>query len=212
MPPLPASLGLFVIAALALLLTPGPAVLYIVTRSVDQGRRAGFVSVLGVHLGTLVHIAAAAAGLSALLAASAVAFGAVKYFGGAYLVYLGVRRLLERPATSTVAPAGAPRLGRAVLDGFVVNLLNPKTALFFLAFLPQFVDVERGHVGVQVLELGLLFIGLGLCTDGLYAFGAGTAARWLRGHLRFLGGERWVAGGMYIGLGVAATFATAQRK
>ena len=108
--------------------------------------------------------------------------------------------------------AGAPRLGRAVLDGFVVNLLNPKTALFFLAFLPQFVDVERGHVGVQVLELGLLFIGLGLCTDGLYAFGAGTAARWLRGHPRFLGGERWVAGGMYIGLGVAATFATAQRK
>ena len=212
MPPLPASLGLFVIAALALLLTPGPSVLYIVTRSVDQGRRAGFVSVLGVHLGTLVHIAAAAAGLSALLAASAVAFGAVKYFGGAYLVYLGVRRLLERPATSTVAPAGAPRLGRAVLDGFVVNLLNPKTALFFLAFLPQFVDVERGHVGVQVLELGLLFIGLGLCTDGLYAFGAGTAARWLRGHPRFLGGERWVAGGMYIGLGVAATFATAQRK
>ena len=154
----------------------------------------------------------AAAGLSALLAASAVAFGAVKYLGGAYLVYLGVRRLLERSASSPVARAGAPRLGRTVLDGFVVNLFNPKTALFFLAFLPQFVDVERGHVGVQVLELGLLFIGLGLCTDGLYAFGASTAARWLRGHPRFLAGERWVAGGMYIGLGVAATFATAQRK
>ncbi len=209
--PLPASLGLFVLAALVLLLTPGPAVLYIVTRSVDQGRRAGFVSVLGVHLGTLVHIAAAAAGLSALLAASAVAFGAVKYLGGAYLVYLGVRRLLARSAPGPGARARAPRLGRAVLDGFVVNLLNPKTALFFLAFLPQFVDVERGHVGVQVLGLGLVFIALGLCTDGLYAFGAGTAARWLRGHPRFLAGERWVAGGMYIGLGVAATFATAHR-
>jgi len=209
--PLPASLGLFVLAALVLLLTPGPAVLYIVTRSVDQGRRAGFVSVLGVHLGTLVHIAAAAAGLSALLAASAVAFGAVKYLGGAYLVYLGVRRLLARSAPGPGARARAPRLSRAVLDGFVVNLLNPKTALFFLAFLPQFVDVERGHVGVQVLGLGLVFIALGLCTDGLYAFGAGTAARWLRGHPRFLAGERWVAGGMYIGLGVAATFATAHR-
>src|SRR5207237_967593 len=122
-------------------------------------------------------------------------------------------RSCSRPAPpcSTSSPAAWTR-GGGGLDGFVGNLLNPKTALFFLAFLPQFVDVERGHVGVQVLELGLLFIGLGLCTDGLYAFGAGTAARWLRGHPRFLGGERWVAGGMYIGLGVAATFATAQRK
>jgi threonine/homoserine/homoserine lactone efflux protein len=209
-PPI-AGLGLFVVAALLLLITPGPAVLYIVTRSMDQGRRAGLVSVLGVHAGTLVHIAAAAAGLSAVLMASATAFSIVKYLGAAYLVYLGVRRLLDRSVLRT-AEAPPLRLRRALLDGFVVNLLNPKTALFFLAFLPQFVDVGRGGVGVQILVLGLVFVALGLVTDGLYALGAGSAARWLRGSPRLLGSERWVSGGMYIGLGVAAAFAGNQRK
>jgi threonine/homoserine/homoserine lactone efflux protein len=202
--------GLFVLAALALLLTPGPAVLYIVARSVEAGRRAGLASVLGVHAGTLVHIAAAAAGLSALLAASATAFAAVKYLGAAYLVVLGVRRLLDGSAPSALARPGALRLRRAVLDGFVVNVLNPKTALFFLAFLPQFVDLSRGRVGLQVLGLGLLFVGLGLVTDTAYALGAGTAARWLRGHPRWTSSERWLSGGMYIGLGLAA--ALAERK
>jgi threonine/homoserine/homoserine lactone efflux protein len=210
LPPI-AGLGLFVVAALLLLITPGPAVLYIVTRSMDQGRRAGLVSVLGVHAGTLVHIAAAAAGLSAVLMASATAFSIVKYLGAAYLVYLGVRRLLDR-SVLRAAEAPALRLRRAFLDGFVVNLLNPKTALFFLAFLPQFVDVGRGGVGVQILVLGLAFVALGLVTDGLYALGAGSAARWLRGSPRLLGSERWVSGGMYIGLGVAAAFAGNPRK
>src|SRR5436190_18419519 len=187
-----AGLGLFVVAALLLLITPGPAVLYIVTRSMDQGRRAGLVSMLGVHAGTLVHIAAAAAGLSALLMASATAFSVVKYLGAGYLVYLGVRRLLDRSTLAAERPP-AVRLRRAFMDGFVVNLLNPKTGLFFLAFLPQFADVSRGHVGVQVLVLGLIFVGLGLVTDGLYAFGAGTAARWLRASPRFLASERWVS-------------------
>ncbi|HEX7787633.1 MAG TPA: LysE family translocator, partial [Methylomirabilota bacterium] len=133
------SLGLFVLAALVLLLTPGPAVLYIVTRSIDQGRRAGLVSVAGVHVGTLAHILAAAVGLSALLAASATAFSVVKYLGAAYLIYIGVRRLLDRRPPAAVG-AGAPRrLRRAFVDGVIVNVLNPKTALFFLAFLPQFV-------------------------------------------------------------------------
>ncbi|HET7339956.1 MAG TPA: LysE family translocator [Methylomirabilota bacterium] len=205
-------LGLFAIAALALLVTPGPAVLYIVARSVEAGRRAGLASVLGVHAGTLVHIAAAAAGLSALLAASATAFGIVKYLGAAYLVVLGVRRLRARAAPGTIRPARPVRLRRAVLDGFVVNVLNPKTALFFLAFLPQFVDVARGRVGLQVLALGLVFVALGLVTDSAYALGAGTAARWLRGHPRWVGRERWLSGGMYIGLGLAAALATSQRK
>src|SRR6266850_263750 len=199
-------LGLFVVAALLLLITPGPAVLYIVTRSMDQGRRAGLVSMLGVHAGTLVHIAAAAAGLSALLMASATAFSLVKYLGAAYLVYLGVRRLRDRAAATAERPP-AVLLRRAFVDGFVVNLLNPKTGLFFLAFLPQFVDVARGGVGAQILVLGLVFVGLGLVTDGLYALGAGTAAAWLRSSQRFLASERWISGSMYIGLGVAATFA-----
>jgi threonine/homoserine/homoserine lactone efflux protein len=205
MPPA-AGLGLFVVAALLLLLTPGPAVLYIVTRSIDQGRRAGLVSMLGVHCGTLVHIAAAAAGLSALLMASATAFSVVKYLGAGYLVYLGVRRLLDRSTLAADRPA-AVSLRRAFVDGFVVNLFNPKIALFFLAFLPQFADVARGRVGVQILALGLIFVALGMVTDGLYAVGAGTAARWLRASPRFLASERWVSGGMYIGLGLAATFA-----
>jgi threonine/homoserine/homoserine lactone efflux protein len=130
--PLPdaTSLGIFVLAALVLLLTPGPAVLYIVARTIDQGRRAGLVSMLGVHAGTLVHVAAAAAGLSAVLAASATAFSAVKFMGAAYLVYLGIRRILERPAASRSAAARRPRLGRAFIDGVVVNVLNPKTGLF----------------------------------------------------------------------------------
>src|SRR5437868_2529285 len=134
-----AGLGLFVVAALLLLITPGPAVLYIVTRSMDQGRRAGLVSMLGVHAGTLVHIGAAAAGLSALLMASATAFSVVKYLGAAYLVYLGVRRLRDRSTRAAARPP-AVRLRRAFVDGVVDNLLNPKTALLFLASLPQFAD------------------------------------------------------------------------
>jgi threonine/homoserine/homoserine lactone efflux protein len=207
----PAGLALFVVAALVLLLTPGPAVLYIVARSLDQGRRAGLVSVLGVHLGTFVHIAAAAAGLSALLAASATAFEIVKYLGAAYLVYLGVRRFLDG-ARPTRGDGDTADLRRAFLDGVVVNILNPKTALFFLAFLPQFVDVSRGRVGIQILGLGLIFVALGLVTDGLYAVGAGSAARWLRGSPRFLASERWIAGTMYVGLGVAAGLAGGARK
>ena len=207
-----ASLGLFIAAALVLLITPGPAVLYIVARSIDQGRRAGLVSMLGVHAGTLVHVAAAAAGLSALLAASATAFSVIKYLGAAYLILLGVRRLLDR-TTSVTSPRPERRhLRRAFLDGVVVNVLNPKTALFFLAFLPQFVITARDDVGAQILGLGLLFVALGVVTDGLYAVGAGTAAHWLRGNPQFVRSERWVSGSMYIGLGVVAAFSSSHRK
>jgi threonine/homoserine/homoserine lactone efflux protein len=206
------NLGIFVAAALVLLVTPGPAVLYIVTRSVDQGRRAGLVSMLGVHVGTLAHVAAAAAGVSALLAASATAFSVVKYLGAAYLVYLGARRLLDRKPRSAATELQARPLRRAFLDGIVVNVLNPKTGLFFLAFLPQFADVVRGSVGAQILGLGLLFVMLGAVTDGLYAVSAGAAAQWLRGNPRFLAGERWISGSMYVGLGVAAALSSGNRK
>ncbi|HKW92698.1 MAG TPA: LysE family translocator [Methylomirabilota bacterium] len=206
------SLGLFVIAALVLLLTPGPAVLYIVTRSIDQGRRAGLVSVLGVHVGTLAHIFAAAAGLSALLAASATAFGVVKYLGAAYLIYIGVRRLLDRSSVAAAAPGEPRRLRRAFLDGVVVNVLNPKTGLFFLAFLPQFVTVARGQVGAQIVCLGVVFVLLGAVTDSLYALTAGSAARWLRGKPGFLASGRWISGGLYIGLGLVAAMSSNHRK
>lgn len=206
------SLGLFVIAALVLLLTPGPAVLYIVTRSIDQGRRAGLVSVLGVHVGTLAHIFAAAAGLSALLAASATAFGVVKYLGAAYLIYIGVRRLQDRRTIATGTPAPPKRLRRAFVDGVIVNVLNPKTALFFLAFLPQFVTVSHGHVGAQIVCLGVVFVLLGAVTDSLYALSAGSAAQWLRARPGFLASERWISGSLYIGLGVVAAMSSNQRK
>lgn len=209
--PGPASLAVFVSAALVLLLVPGPAVLYIFARSVEQGRLAGFISVIGIHTATLVHIAAAALGLSAILASSALAFGVIKYAGAAYLIWLGLRKLLGRGRESTVAVA-QHKYGRLFRDGFVVNLLNPKTALFFLAFLPQFVDVSRGHVAMQIAFLGLLFTLIGFVTDACYALAAGTAGGWLkrnRGYLRF---ERYISGFLFIGLGLTAAFAGNQRK
>lgn len=200
-------------AAVVLLLTPGPAVLYIVTRSVDQGRRAGLISVLGVHAGTLVHVAAAAAGLSAVLVASATAFSVVKYLGAAYLIYLGIRQLIARaPEPTDVTLAAAPRLSRAFIDGFIVNVLNPKTALFFLAFLPQFVTVSAGAVPMQIACLGLVFCALGLLTDGLYALTAGSAAQWLRARRGVALTRRWIPGTMYIGLGLATALSPSNRK
>jgi threonine/homoserine/homoserine lactone efflux protein len=208
-----ASLGVFAAAAIALLLTPGPAVLYIVARSVEQGRVAGLAAVCGIVTGTLVHVLAATVGLSALLASSALAFGFVKYAGAAYLVYLGVRRIFansDAPAARAALPRRALR--RLYRDGFVVNLLNPKTALFFLAFLPQFVDPSRGAVAFQVAFLGLLFAAMGLVSDGLYALAAGTAGQWFKRNVRVLRFERYVTGSVFIGLGAAAAYAGAGRK
>src|SRR5437763_7497522 len=161
------TMALFLLAALGLLLIPGPSVLYIITRSVAQGRRAGPASVLGVELASLTHAAAAALGLSALLLTSALAFSVVKYLGAAYLIYLGVRTLLSRHESSQTpvpAPKSFPQL---FAQGYLVQLLNPKTALFFYAFLPQFVDHARGAVTGPVLVFGVLFVFLACCTESL---------------------------------------------
>jgi threonine/homoserine/homoserine lactone efflux protein len=205
------TLALFVAAALALLLVPGPAVLYIVARSVEQGRAAGLVSVVGVHLGSLVHIAAAAIGLSSLLVSSALAFNVVKYLGAAYLVYLGVRAFLTRAEPEEVQVRPAP-LRKLLRQGAVVNILNPKTALFFLAFLPQFVDPEAGYAAVQIVFFGLVFVALGFVTDGLYALVAGTAGNWLRSSRGYLAMRRYVSGTVFIGLGLAAAFSGSRQK
>jgi len=152
-------------------------------------------------------------GLSAVLVASATAFRVVKYLGAAYLLYLGVRQLLSRVADPVEATlATPPHLRRAFVDGFVVNVLNPKTALFFLAFLPQFVTVSRGAVPAQIIGLGVVFVALGLLTDGLYALTAGTAARWLRARRGVALARRWIPGTMYIGLGLATAFSGNNRK
>ena len=211
--PSAASIGVFSIAAILLLLTPGPAVLYIVARSVEQGRIAGLASVCGITTGTLVHVLAAALGLSALLASSALAFAVVKYAGAGYLIYIGVRRILSRsdlPASPLKLPERS--LGRLYRDGFLVNLLNPKTALFFLAFLPQFVDPSRGAVAAQITFLGVLFTLMGLTSDSLYALIAGTAGRWVKRNGQYLRWERYVTGGVFIGLGVTAAVAGNGRK
>ncbi|MFI6320300.1 LysE family translocator [Nonomuraea sp. NPDC050556] len=193
------TLALFCAATLALLLVPGPAVVYIVTRSVAQGRGAGLVSVLGIHLGTLVHVLAAALGISALLAASATAFTIVKYLGVAYLVYLGVRALLRKDGGDLVELKVHSKR-RLFWEGFVVNVLNPKTAIFFLAFLPQFVDTGAPVVP-QILLLGAVFTGMGMVSDGAFAFLSSALAGKLRSSDRARRRLDVTSGLVYLGLG-----------
>jgi threonine/homoserine/homoserine lactone efflux protein len=199
-------------AALALLLVPGPAVLCIVTRSIHQDRRAGLVSVLGIHLGTIVHITAATVGLSALLVSSATAFTAVKLAGAAYLIGLGLWTLVSRRTDTEVALSGERRLRRVFAQGIVVNVLNPKTALFFLAFLPQFVDPHHGRAWLQIAVLGLTFAGLGMVTDSIWTLAAGTAGDVLRQSRRFALVQRYVSGSVFVGLGVVTAFAGSGRS
>ena len=199
-------LTLFIVAAFILLVTPGPAVLYIVARSIDQGRMAGIVSTLGIGLGTLLHVIAAALGVSALLVSSALAFNIIKYLGAIYLIYLGVRRLLTHEKLQQPTVIEHKRLSRIFYQGVLVNLLNPKTALFFFAFLPQFVDVARGSVAGQIISLGVIFIAMGILSDGLYALLAGTLGNWLKGNLYFIRAERYFAGTVFIALGVTTAF------
>lgn len=213
--------GLFVAAALALTLVPGPAVLYIIARSVEGGRPAGLVSVLGITVGGLLHTVFAAVGLSAILASSATAFSVVKWLGVAYLVWLGARTIFSRNDTpdksvegNRTPPRARRSLRRVFWQGLLVDLLNPKVALFFLAFLPQFVDPSRGSAWAQILVLGLTFAAVGLCTDGLYALLSGTTADWLRrasGNAGFRRLQRYLSGVVYLALG-AATAVTGSGK
>lgn len=205
-------LSLFFITAFVILVTPGPAVLYIIARSVDQGRLAGIVSTLGVGLGTTFHVAAAALGLSALLASSATAFGVLKYLGAAYLTYLGVRKLLQRDLDADRWVRAPEALGRIFWQGVVVNVLNPKTALFFLAFLPQFIDVARGPLAVQMIVLGLVFVAMGILSDGVWALFAGSAGNWLKSHVGFLRAQRYFAGSVLIALGMFMALSGQARK
>jgi threonine/homoserine/homoserine lactone efflux protein len=206
------SLLLFVSTALVLLAIPGPAVLYVTSRSIGQGRSAGFVSALGIGVGTLVHAAAAAVGLSALLMSSAIAFSAVKYLGAGYLIYLGVQKLRREESLAPSEEAPRTKLSRVFGQGIVVNILNPKTALFFFAFLPQFVDASRGHVALQILVLGTLFAAMGITSDSLWALFAGTVAHRLNRNSRWNRTQRYVSGGMLISLGVATALAGSGSK
>ena len=202
---------MFIAAALALLIMPGPAVLYIVARSIDQGSRAGLISTLGISVGALFHIGAAALGVSAILAASATAFSMMKYLGAAYLIYLGMRRLM---AKDEIQPGVTKlrSLKQVFLQGIWVNVLNPKTALFFFAFLPQFVDASRGQVAGQIVLLGAMFVALGMLSDGLYALLAGRLGHLLKGSLAFLRVQRYLTGGIYIALGLTTALSGSGKK
>jgi threonine/homoserine/homoserine lactone efflux protein len=167
---------------------------------------------LGIVLGTLCHVLAAALGISAVLASSALAFQFVKYLGAGYLIYLGIKTLRTTDQPSLEARGGETGLARIFGQGFLVNLLNPKTALFFLAFLPQFVDPARGHVTLQILQLGMLFALMGWCSDSTYALIAGTVAERIRGSLRLRRIQRKVSAGGLIALGLASAFSGARSK
>ena len=210
--PSSSSLFLFVSAALLLLMIPGPAVFYIVGRSIGHGRSAGLVSALGISVGSLVHTAAAAVGLWALLMSSAIAFAAVKYLGAAYLIYLGIQKLRREEPLELSGGAPSVKLSRLFAQGIVVNVLNPKAALFFFAFLPQFVDPGRGNVAGQILFLGVLFALLGITTDSFWALTAGTVGNLFRRNPRAMRTQRYVSGGMLISLGVATAFAGSYAK
>jgi threonine/homoserine/homoserine lactone efflux protein len=206
------SLSVFLLAALGLLLIPGPAVLYIVTRSVTQGKSAGLASVLGIELATLCHAVAAAFGLSAVLLASSLAFDLVKYLGAAYLVYLGIRTIFSKTGSLDTASSPPQSLSQMFKKGFLVNLLNPKTALFFYAFLPQFVDPSRGSSVLQILFLGAMFAVLATITDSTYALVSSGVGRMIMRQAGFQRIQKYVTGGIYISLGVAAAVTGSGKK
>jgi threonine/homoserine/homoserine lactone efflux protein len=208
--PSASTLAAFAAAAFVLIAVPGPNMIYLVARSLGEGRRAGLLSALGIETGTLVHTAAAAVGLSAVLASSATAFAVVKYLGAAYLVYLGLRALLGRGEGHA---AGAPPVsGRHVYrQALLTQVLNPKVAIFFLAFLPQFIDPDRA-AATQILVLGATLVVMGLAIGAFTALAAGTLSERLgarRGGGRPWG--RWASGAVYLALGAYAAVSPGHR-
>ncbi|MGI8789614.1 MAG: LysE family translocator [Actinomycetota bacterium] len=199
------------LASLALAIVPGPAVLYIVTRSVSQGRAAGVVSVAGIHVGTCAHVIAAALGLSALLMRSVVAFSVVKYAGAAYLVYLGIRTLRRTDGEGERVVLREQSLRRVFNQGIVVNVLNPKTALFFFAFLPQFIEPGNGQEALQILLLCLIFIAVAFASDVMYALVSSGLSDRLRSNARFARHQRIFSGWIYVALGVSTALSGNRR-
>lgn len=201
------SLTLFVLAGLALNVTPGPDMLYVAARGASEGRAAGIASALGIGAGTLVHIALVAGGLAAVLTAVPVAYTAIRIAGALYLIYLGVRALLSRQAAAVGAlqPASLWVIFR---QGVITNVLNPKVALFFLAFLPQFVDPSRGSTALQVVLLGLLFDTTGTIVNLLVALFSSRAAGRLRSPGRGSRVMQRLTGGVFVALGLRLAWST----
>jgi threonine/homoserine/homoserine lactone efflux protein len=199
------SLTLFIAASWVLILTPGPDTLYVLTRGIAQGKQAGVISALGVTLGIFVHTLAAAFGLALVLQTSVLAFLIVKYVGALYLLYLGIKALKDR--SSLTLASHQPRHLRVLFgQGVLSNVTNPKVALFFLAFLPQFVHPEHGSVPVQMIVLGLLFAFFGVTYLSVVGYSAGHVGAWIAQHPRALKPLRWATGGVFLGLGLRLAF------
>lgn len=208
--PAPETIVLFMTAALLLNVTPGPSIIYVMSRSVGQGTPAGLVSALGLGTGSLVHAGAAALGLSVIIAYSPLVYASVKYLGAGYLVYLGARMLLSRDGKLPHALAVRVALPHVFWQGVITELLNPKIALFFLSFLPQFVDPARGSVAVQTLSFGLLFHVTGVPINILVAVAGGAIAGWFSRHPVFERVRNALAGAVLVGLG--ARLALGERR
>jgi len=207
------SLWTFILASLVLLIVPGPAVLYIIAKSADQGRRAGIISVLGIETGTLVHTIAAAAGLSAILMASSVAFSVLKFAGAGYLIFLGLKKIFGSRQVAVAQTETAPQSSTQIYwQGVVVNVLNPKTCMFFFAFLPQFINPAKGHVALQVLILGLIFSAMATISDGAYALAAGSLGRLVKNNRYYIRMQSVITGIIYIGLGLMTVFVQPTHK
>ncbi|GAA0549161.1 LysE family translocator [Chitinophaga japonensis] len=203
----------FIGASLLLLVIPGPAVLYIIAKSAEQGRKAGMASVAGIETGTLVHVCASAIGISALLLASATAFAVLKYAGAFYLIWMGLKKVCTRqPVPLAAQERKQPSLRAIFWQGAIVNILNPKTALFFFAFLPQFVNPARGAVTLQLAVLGVIFVMLATITDSVFALAAGSLSDWLRRQPRYLVIQHYISGGIYIFLGLLTMLVQPSQK
>ena len=197
------SLTLFLIAALTLNVTPGPDMLYVIARSLGQGRKAGVVSAIGIGIGALVHTLAAAVGLSALLMSSAIAYSVVKYVGAAYLIYLGVRMILSQKRNQSLATLANASLRRIFSQAIATSILNPKVAIFFIAFLPQFANPSQGAVALQIAFLGALFSTTGTIVNTTVALLSGSFGDWLQTRPRFSQFQQWFTGSVFVALGTS---------
>jgi threonine/homoserine/homoserine lactone efflux protein len=204
--------ALFFAAALLLAVTPGPGIFYVLARTLAGGRREGFQSSIGTFLGGLFHVFAAALGISAILAASAVAFHTVKYAGAAYLIFLGIKMIRSRnvPLQDNTAVEGSTPSGGAFRQGILTEALNPKTALFFLSFIPQFIAPERGHIFLQFATLGILSVTLNTAADLLVVALATPLERKLKSSPTFRARQRTASGLGMIGLGAYVALSDAK--
>jgi len=196
----------FLLACLALNLTPGLDTFYILARSGREGRAVGLTAALGINAGCVVHTAAAVLGVSAILMTSALAFALLKYLGAAYLVWIGLRMLLSRTAARTSTATRGQGMGAAFRQGLLTNVLNPKVALFYLAFLPQFVSAPAGHPQLALLVLGLSFIGTGLCWSMVLALLGGRIHRLLQTRPQLGGWMDRFCGTVLLGFGLRLAF------